>query len=238
MERLLIPYPDIIVTVSESIADWYRHEYNLGNVLVIKNIPPRPVKAVCSRILRDHFQISDDDVLFIYQGALEEGRASELILECFREANQGRHIAFMGMGSLQEKIQRYAAKYSHIHFHNAVGPEEVIYYTASADVGIHLIENTCLNHYYCLPNKVFEYLFSGLPAIVSDFPEMSRIVKEEQCGWAIPVEKQALLRVVNNVSREEIAEKKKRAQGCSAKFGWQDEEKKLLEIYRRLLQLA
>ncbi len=239
LERLLIPYADIVVTVSESIAAWYRNEYNLVKVFVIKNIPLRPVKeAVRSRVLRDYFQIRDDDVLFIYQGVLEEGRGIELILECFLEANRNRHIVFMGMGSLQEKIKQCADRYANIHFHAAVSPAEVIHYTASADVGIHIIENTCLNHYYCLPNKVFEYLFSGLPAIVSDFPEMSRIVKEEQCGWAIPVEKQALLGLINNLSREEIAEKKKRARRCSAKFDWQDEEEKLLEIYRGFLQLS
>ena len=40
----------------------------------------------------------------------------------------------------------------------AVLPNEVISICSVADVGIHPIENTCLNHFYCLPNKIFQYI--------------------------------------------------------------------------------
>jgi hypothetical protein len=51
-----------------------------------------------------------------------------------------------------------------------------------ADVGIYLIENSCLNHYYSRPNKIFQYLFSSLPLVVSDFAEIGKIVDESNRG--------------------------------------------------------
>lgn len=238
LERLFISYSDIIVTVSKSISDWYRSEYNLEQVFVIKNVPYKASKeAINSRVLRDYCQIGDENVLFIYQGILEEGRGIDLILECFSETDQIKHIVFMGMGALEGKIKEFGRKYANIHFHAAVPSTSIAYYTASADVGISLIENTCLNYYYCLPNKIFEYFSSGIPAIVSDFPEMSRVIQEEKVGWAIPVEKEALLNLINNLSRQEIEEKKKHALQYRTKFCWQDEETKLIQMYQKLLAL-
>jgi len=237
LERLLVSFVDLTLTVCDSICSWYRNEYKLTRVNVIKNIPYKPSNPETpSKLLRDYFRISDKEIVFLYQGIFEKGRGIELILECFSELDSKKHIVFLGMGALAENIQRYASKYSNIHLHAAVHPDILASYTSSADVGITLIENTCLNYYYCLPNKIFEYLFSGLPAIVSNFPEMSKVIKDEQCGWAIPVEKQALLSLVNNLSREEVAGKKEQARRCSAKFSWDNEEKKLLRIYRGLLK--
>lgn len=239
LELLLIPHVDIILVVNDSIAGWYRNTYNLNRVYVIRNIPNQFSKeAVKSRVFRDHFQISDKDVVFLYQGILEEGRGIPLILECFSVADRNKHIVFMGMGKLEEKIKEYEKRYTNIHFHKAVPPLELPYYTVSADVGLSLIENTCLNYYYCLPNKIFEYFFSGLPAIVSNFPEMSMVIDEEQCGWTIPVEKEALLSLVNSLSRKEIRKKRVKALQCVGKFDWRHEEKKLFEIYRDLLSAS
>jgi len=44
-------------------------------------------------------------------------------------------------------------------------PGRVEDYTVDADVGIALIENVCLGYYLCLPNKLFEYVACGVPAV-------------------------------------------------------------------------
>ena len=71
-------------------------------------------------------------------------------------------------GSLKQalKIVKEASKLnSNIHFHEAVSQTEIINVTSSADVGLSLITNDSLNHDYCLPNKVFEYIHSGILCI-------------------------------------------------------------------------
>ena len=58
---------------------------------------------------------------------------------------------------MKSEIQNLSQQTRNIHYHPMVDIDELQKYTSSADVGIHMILNTCLNHYYCLPNKLFEY---------------------------------------------------------------------------------
>jgi hypothetical protein len=73
-----------------------------------------------------------------------------------------------------------------------VSPKLLKESTADADVGVVLIENTCLSYYLCAPNKLFEYAVCGLAAVVSDFPEMAKFVDAHDCGWKIEPTSEAL----------------------------------------------
>jgi glycosyltransferase involved in cell wall biosynthesis len=135
---------------------------------------------------------------------------------------------------LADEIKTLSHKKSNIHFIPAVPPSEVRNYTASADVGIHLIQNTCLNHYYCSPNKVFEYLMYGIPQIVSDFPEIRNIIYQGECGWLVIPEKKNLLLLLKNITRAEVMEKTKAVLERRNELGWEKEEASLVEVYGRL----
>ena len=137
----------------------------------------------------------------------------------------------MGYGVLEDMVKEYENNFSNIHFQPAVKPEEGINYTKSADVGIHLLENTCLNHYYSLPNKVFEYIFSGLPLIVTNFPDMGKLIDDYQCGWKVSVDEKSVVDLIEHISKEDIKEKRNNAINCRDNFGWDKEEEKLLKIY-------
>jgi glycosyltransferase involved in cell wall biosynthesis len=49
-------------------------------------------------------------------------------------------------------------------------------------VGLCLCEHTCLSYYFCMPNKLFEYIRAGIPIICSDLPELRRVVSDEHLG--------------------------------------------------------
>ena len=66
----------------------------------------------------------------------------------------------------------------------------------SADVGVALIENISLSDYYSLPNKFFEYVFSGLPVLVSDFPDISRVVKKYDLGVTTQLCRTAIIEAI------------------------------------------
>ena len=140
----------------------------------------------------------------------------------------------MGYGILESLIKEFEKNSSNMHFHPAVTPEDVIPYTQSADVGISLIENICLSYFYSLPNKVFEYLMSGLPLIVSDFPDMGKIVEESKCGWKVPVNENSLIELIEKLSKEDIQEKRANVLRCRNNYSWENEVKKLVRIYHNL----
>jgi glycosyltransferase involved in cell wall biosynthesis len=240
LERLLISYSDSIIVVSNSIAEWYKSKYSMKKVHVVKNVPYNynyEIQSICSNVLKEKFGIKGDEILFIYQGGLSKGRGIQIILDAFARVNAKRHVVFMGRGPLEEVIMEYEKNFSNIHLHVAVKPEEVLRYTSSADIGVSLIENTCLSYYYSLPNKVFEYLLSGLPMIVSDFPEMGKFVDENNCGWKVTVDSEALLKLIERLSYEDIFEKKNKVLKCKDNYGWHKEEETLLKIYKSMRRL-
>ncbi|CAB1063929.1 hypothetical protein D1BOALGB6SA_8714 [Olavius sp. associated proteobacterium Delta 1] len=237
LERITIPYTDLLVVVSDSIAGWYKNEYGLNDVHVIRNIPYQVKEEDRScNVLKKEIGIPDEEMLFIYQGNLGKDRGIELILEAFSRVDRQKHIVFMGFGALENRVKEYEKKFNNVHFHPPVIPDDVIYYTNSADVGVHLIENTCLNHYYCLPNKVFEYIMSGLPLIVSDFPEMGRVVDSGGCGWKVDVEMNTLVSLIDRISWNDISVKRIKCLDLRKRIGWHTEEKVLLHIYRKLVE--
>jgi glycosyltransferase involved in cell wall biosynthesis len=232
-ERLLMRFVDHTLVVSESIAAWYREKYEGRPVTLVRNMPCNDRSSVPVQIpsvFRDRFNI-DNGIVFLYQGALIRGRGIELLLKAFSKVEGNKHIVFMGYGSYEEEIKSFAARYKNIHFHEAVRPDEVMRYTVGADVGVCLIENTCLSYYYSLPNKLYEYTLAGVPVIVSQFPEMSKLIGEFENGWGTLVREENLLSLIDRIDSLGIEVKRQNSIRARDKIGWDLEEKKLLAAY-------
>jgi hypothetical protein len=91
-----------------------------------------------------------------------------------------------------------------------------------------------LSYFYCLPNKIFEYLMADIPFVVSDFPEMGKIVKRTNGGWLIDPNSISLLETIKKISINNIKEKKQNILKEKPNFGWEIEEKKYVSIYDRI----
>ena len=63
--------------------------------------------------------------------------------------------------------------------------EDMIHYTANADLGISLDKPNNLNYLYSLPNKIFDYIAVGIPVMASDLPEVSAIINNYKVGISI-----------------------------------------------------
>jgi glycosyltransferase involved in cell wall biosynthesis len=236
IERLLVPYCDQIFAVSDSIAGWYRSRYPRQSVLTIQNIPPlEHLRTGAQDVpLRAMLEIPDEHLIFLYLGLLNPGRGIDLLIDVFAAASATKHLVLVGYGPLAEPIRRRIRGRSNIHLLAAVPPDEVLAYAKAADVGLALIENTCLSYYYCLPNKVHEYLQAGLPCITSDFPEMSGFIKKHKCGWKTALGKETFSRLVDGLSRAKIEVLRNAMRRFHDPPRWADEEKKLLAAYAAL----
>lgn len=234
VENFLIKYVDEISVVSNSMAKWYKKKYSLDKVWVVKNVPISSKPSLHkSNLLREKFKISQDEKVFIYQGVISEGRGIEMLLRVFSNL-KNNHIVFMGFGELADKVKIYSENYNNIHFHKPVKQKDLPLYSSSADVGVSLLENSCLNHYYCLPNKIWEYLIGSTPILVCDYPEMKKVIDTFDCGWVVPPIEVEILKAIKELSLDEINNKRKNVQSMHGKFGWEFEEKTLLKMYENL----
>lgn len=235
-EKIFIPYCDRIIVVSESIADEYLRLYPLlTKPSVVLNTPPlRHIEK--KNIFREVFNIQKDQTIFLYQGGLSEGRGIEILLETFQTSINPNHvIIFMGYGPLTGNIQEAAQLSNRIFYHPAVSPNILLEYTSSADIGISMIENTCLSYAYCLPNKMFEYIMAGLPIIVSNLFEMAKIVNTYKIG-VVAEENSAegLLKAIKKIEIMDLNILKNNIKIVQNLYNWQQQEKILLEAYDAL----
>lgn len=236
IERMFIPFVDIMITVSPSIMEWYKERFPNLNIYLVRNIPLRTESPISSaKNLRSVLKIPDDALLFIYLGGLSKGRGIENSLSAFQDADVRHHIVYMGSGPLLNKILKAKESCTRIHHLEPVSPNEVVNYTASADIGLCLYEDTCLNHRYCLPNKLFETLIAGVPVLASNLPDQSAIVNKYSGGWIVDNNLGELIKFLREIT---IIDAKSRRDGLLDRVStltWANEAKTLLNCYAELL---
>lgn len=234
-ERFFIRFADSVINVSEGIAEEYVRLYNITKPKLILNCPLYRKTVPSQDIFRKKFGIKKDQIIFLYQGGLGVNRGIEETLETFIKLNDpNKVIVFMGYGPLEKSIKEAAKKYDHIFYHNAVTPNVLLDYTSSADIGIIFYENTCLNHYYCLPNKLFEYTMAELPVIISDLYELNKIINKYQNGITVKKGAGNFEKAVRAITVENISQYKKNIPDIKNTYNWEEQEKVLLSIYKNL----
>jgi glycosyltransferase involved in cell wall biosynthesis len=238
IEKKFIKFADLIVTVSNPISEWYQSKYNIKRPPVILNVPALYKEEKKYNIFREKLSIPEDVTIILYQGGFGTGRGIELLLETFTKyVIEKTVIVFMGYGPLEGLIRQAALTNKFIFLNPSVSPDELLPYTSSADVGIHIIENTCLNNYYCLPNKLFEYLMAGIPVIVSNMQEMARIVKENNIGEIVyDYNSESVKEAIEKIKSMNYNELCFNVQNIKEQYSWETQEKLLIPIYRQLLQ--
>lgn len=183
-ERLLWRFVGTLIVVSPSIRKWYHDNIGEKRSEIILNAPVLQKKndAYGKSYLRDKFCIPESSKIFIYIGSFSQGRGIELSVEAFTKKGISSHVVFLGYGEQKDRLLELSEEHGNLHVHDSVAHEDVVAVTKSADIGLCLIENVSLSDYLCLPNKLFEYAFSGLPVLASDFPDMSSVINRYNLG--------------------------------------------------------
>ena len=243
LEKKLVKYADKVITVSDSIANEYVKLYDIEKPALVLNAPP--YKEIEKKdLFREKFSIDKNKTIFLYQGGLSSGRGIEILLDTFKQLSKNQKlktknqpvIVFMGYGPLEEIIKEASRNYNSIYFYPAVTPDVLLDFTSSADFGILFYENNCLNHYYCSPNKMFEYLMAEIPVIVSNLYEMKRLVEENKVGIVAKENTpQGLKEAIKKAVELDRQELKNNIQKIKTIYNWEEQEKVLLGVYREFI---
>src|SRR5690606_22023355 len=218
---------------------WYIKRLGPKPHLLILNSPETPKRtgadAGCGleeKYFHSLYGIPTNKKVFIYIGILSEGRGIDLCLQAFATGEVDAHVVFMGYGPLKNKIGSFSSKHPNIHLHDPVPHEQVVAIVKNADVGLCFVENVSLSDYYSLPNKLFEYAFSGLPVLASDFPEIGKIVRQYSLGFCSAVELESIKQMISNIAESPVPV----ASGDLNELGWEAQAARLNAAYDRLLQ--
>jgi hypothetical protein len=87
-----------------------------------------------------------------------------------------------------------------VHLLDAVPPQELLTWTASADISIMLFQPTSENHDQVTPQKLWEAMAAGTPVLASDLPGFRAIVSETGCGRLVdPTDPVAVARAIREM---------------------------------------
>jgi len=234
-ERRMMRHVDRLITVSPSILTWYQQHFPGVQAHLVRNVPHKPSHAVSIHPLRQELDIPHDSLLLLFLGRFTAGRGIETVLEAVQHENVHHHVLFMGGGPLEGRIRHAAQACSRIHLLPPVPTAQVLSYAAGADVGLCLYEDTCLNHRYCLPNKLFESLLAARPVLASELPDQAEIVRRYRAGWTVAPAVTALTDWLTTISR---AEQQEVAQGLAERIAdltWESEADALKNVYAGLV---
>ena len=245
LESFLARRADAVLTVNESLAEVLAKRYRIPPPTVVMNTPAklgRPESLpVTKDILRNELSISPDVEVLLYVGRITFNRGLEQVILSL-EYLEDCCLVFMGGGDEKYKKSLFSlAKNTGVDhrffFFGPVPSEKVIYFASGADLGIAAIANSCLSYYYCSPNKLFEYMNAGLPVIASAFPELEKVVLQHQIGLTFdPTSPEDIARAAKEIlgdpdRRERM---KQNAFKAANSYNWENESKKLLQIYASL----
>jgi len=123
-----------------------------------------------------------------------------------------------------------------IAFLPGVPQNELTKWTAGASLGVIPYENIGLNHFYCTPNKLWEYPNAGVPILASPYPEMQKIVEGHDVGWLIeePISPRTLAEFIMEIDDEELRLKKENCYKFIESDNWSVYSERLIELYRNI----
>jgi len=227
---------DLFITVSPSIETWYHEIFGEKPSGVILNSPQFEVRVERDSLagFRDVFQIPESAKIYLYIGYISLGRGIETILKAFLRTKSNSVAIFLGDGEYVNKIENQSKQRANVFVHPMVSHEEVVHLASSADFGLCLIENVSLSDYYCLPNKLFEYAFAGIPVVASKFPEISRVVSKYDLGYCVEPNVENLLEFLDS---EEAINPAPLSQDILRleELGWNHQQEKLANFYKSLV---
>jgi len=230
IEKAIFPKLKHCMTVCKSIADIYSEKYKV-NLAVVRNVPFTSANKVQSKTIT-----GVNKPIILYQGAVNLGRGLELMIDAMQHIEFAQLVVIGGGDKLESLKQKVTEMELHnkVFFLGKIHFSELPAYTLQATLGISFEENIGLNYYYALPNKLFDYIQSNVPVLVSDLPEMRRIVTEYNCGEIITERTPEAIanQIANLINSNDLRKKYIANTKIAAKeLCWENEKDILLEIY-------
>jgi glycosyltransferase involved in cell wall biosynthesis len=233
---------DRVISVNDSYADVLASRWPIERPLVVLNCsyrftPPTPKH----RLFHQALGLPEHHKVVLYHGGLFPWRGIEQLVEAIRDVPDAT-LVLMGYGILEPTLRAWEADPAmggRVRVMPAVPPAELHAWVAAADVAGMPIQGDTLNHRLTTPNKLFEAMAAGVPAVVSDLPGMSAIVRDADSGILVdPTDVPAIAAAIRQITSLHDGEWQAWRERCIAaahdRYNWETQVEKLLDEYTRL----
>ncbi len=232
---------EAVITVTESIVDFFQTTYGIPRPTIVMNSPDFGDQKN-GPTLREEIGLADDVPLAVYLGRRDRNRGLDRLTTAMAQVPD-LHVAMLGHSAdgIDDRIAAMAERggyKSRLHLCAPVPHDRLVGHIRSADFSVVPLHAASLNHEFALPNKLFESVFAGLPVVVSDLKEMGRFVRETDTG--LVMDARSVESIVEHLQyavceRDRLKLSPEKVQQLWAEYGWPVQSEKLLSVYRRLI---
>jgi len=232
-EDYLFPKLTDILTVNASIAKLYGDKYN-KTVHVSRNIPPTFAPEHLKS--RAELELPENKRILILQGTginVQRG-AEETVLAM--QYLQNAVLLIVGSGDVFPTLKKMVIEHNlqdKVIFKPRMPFSELRQYTMNCDLGLAIDKDTNLNYHFSLPNKLFDYIHSGIPTLSSGLIELKQIIDQYDIGYYIQNhDPKHIASVVENIFANETRYNtvKQNTIKAKAELCWENEEKVLMSV--------
>ena len=229
-ERVLVKFADVVITVDEILASEYRKHHN--NVDIISNYPRLEL-----------FKPTDLNIEkegIIYVGGISRERGIYQMINAANKANVkliciGDFTDELNKNEINNFLEENPSK--NVVFTGYAPHSKVVKYITMSKLGLTLLQ-PIPRYINAVPIKLFEYMACGLPVVASNFPEISKVIKEADCGILVdPTNVDEIANAIIYLLEHPEEAKRMGNSGRRAveeKYNWERMEEKLFELYRGL----
>lgn len=228
---------DGMVCVSHAAAEYFAEVYHINEPMVITNCMPTSYMLKQPPEKHPGFEV-------LNHGQFYEGRGYELMVKaCGLLADLPEvHMCIRGFGVLEEALHREAEKLPNpeqFHFYPPVDVHDLIPEASFSHVGVAITLPISINFAKSVSNKIFEYIFAGLPVIMSDIEEHRYL--NEKYHFGIILEENTPDCLANAVrklytDKELYVVCSQNAKKMSKELNWETEFRKLIAYEKGLMK--
>jgi glycosyltransferase involved in cell wall biosynthesis len=238
IEGEIVNKVDLFITVNRSLCRYFESKYNLENLKVIMNLPnyDASTKVKTPFNFKQHLNLDEDSFVFLYQGALNEGRGLKLMMEASHFLDKNVKVVVLGNGTLKKSLVEFVHK-NHLEevvkFLDAVPVSELPSYTLGADFGINLLEDFNLSKKLASPNKLFEYMHAEIPVLSSFSPENDLIYNLYEIGLQCENSPENIAIAMNklaNTNSDKLLHFTEELKRAKKEYSWEKQENILINI--------
>lgn len=210
---------------------------------VIHNYPFVKNSEVKKEInLHEKLNLPPTEKILLYQGGIQMGRGLEKLIAAVPLFKEGT-LVFIGDGKQKPELLKLVEEkqlQNRVKFIPKVPLQDLPKYTSNAYLGFQVLNNICFNHWSASSNKLFEYMMSEVPVVACSFPEIKKVVVDEEVGVCVDSHDPSdIARGVNELLMD-LDRRNRMSENCKIarnKYNWEQEKDILLNIYETTLKM-
>lgn len=229
IERFTLPRFPVGYTIGECYAEVFRQRYGV-QYAVVRN----------ATILRPFTVPEKKERYILYQGAVNVGRCFEFLIPAMQAVDMPLIVCGEGNFYAQARsLSRELGLEHKIRFMGFVPPAQLRAYTEQAWAGLTLFEATGPSNRLSMANRYFDYMHSGVPQLAMAYPEYEKVNARFELACLIDEPTpEKIAAGLNKLVHDEAYHLRLQRNALAARevYCWQEEEKRLLDVYRDLFK--